>query len=211
MANRPPSTAFRDEAALSEVMQKVLTRVLGISATTINKHKSIFVPLTGSRGRYNLPESVQNYVAFVRGEDRSGAVQGERGRLYEAQRKKLELQNLETAAELVRHSDASGVVAEFSSAMRAGLTALPGRCASRLAGISKPAQCRAVLNEEVQDLLSSIEQIVTEGLAAFLQASAGNGVSAANSQADAEPDAGSMGGRKQNPTRRKRRAGSVAK
>ena len=90
-----PDIAFRDSDALNEVFQKVVARVLGISGPTINKHKEIFVPLKGARGRYNLPESVQNYVAFVRGEDRRGAVQGERGRLYEAQRAKLELQNIQ--------------------------------------------------------------------------------------------------------------------
>ncbi len=188
--NRKAATAFRDEAALSEVYQKVVSKVLGISATTINKHKHIFVPLAGARGRYNLPSAVQNYVAFVRGEDKIGAVQGERGRLYEAQRKKLELQNLETARNLIRGSDASGVVSEFSSAIRAGLTALPGRCASKLAGMSKPAECRAVLSGEVEDLLSDIEQVVTERLAALLEAGALNGAVELDSKADAGSHAG---------------------
>ncbi len=185
-----PVIAFRDSGALSEVFQKVVVKVLGISATTIQKHKDIFVPLTGARGRYNLPESVQNYIAFVRGEDRAGAVQGERGRLYEAQRAKLELQNRETAGELVRYSDASGLVSEFASGIRAGLIALPGRCASQLAGISKPAECRAILNAEIESLLQSAERIVAERLALLGEGRADNG----SGGVDLETDAGSNAG-----------------
>lgn len=184
------NSAFRDEGLLTEVFQKVVAKVLGISATTIQKHKTIFVPLIGARGRYNLVESVQNYIAFVRGEDRAGAVQGERGRLYEAQRAKLELQNRETAGELVRYSDASALVSEFASGIRAGCTALPGRCATQLAGLSKPAECRAILNAEVESLLSSVEQIVADRLAVLGEGRANNGSGSVDIETDAEPDAG---------------------
>lgn len=182
------STSFKDDGALNDVLQKVVARVLGISGTTIGKHKSIFVPLVGPRGRYNLPESVQNYVAFARGEDRSGAVQGERGRLYEAQRKKLELQNEETARNLVRIDDASGIVSDFSSAMRAGLEALPGRCAAKLAGMSRPAECRAVLSGEVEDLLRAIEAVATEAFDGIGKTTSDNGTRGVDPQADAGPD-----------------------
>jgi phage terminase Nu1 subunit (DNA packaging protein) len=199
-----PDAVFRDEGLLNAVYQKVVARVLGISGTTIQKHKTIFIPLKGPRGRYNLPESVQNYVAFVRGEDRAGAVQGERGRLYEAQRAKLELQNRETAGELVRYSDASALISEFASGIRAGCTALPGRCASQLAGISKPAECRAILNAEVESLLSSVEQIVANRLAVLGEGRENNGDGGDDFETDAGPDAGRMGGREPNPSNRQR-------
>lgn len=211
MATEDKATKFMNrENELDDVGSAVVRKVLGISGATLAKYKQIFTPLPGPRGRYNLPIAVQNYLAFVKGDDRAGSVQAGRGRLYEQQTAKLELQNRVANGELVPIEHARGVVSAFSSALRAGLVALPGRIANQAAGMSKPGEVRALINGEVEELLRAIEGVASE-LSPDPEATAGNGTGVVDPKADPKPKPGPMGRRKQSATNRKRGAGKVAK
>lgn len=213
MATTEKSKVFRNENdELKQVQQKVLAEVLGITSATVNNHKDIFVRTPGTkRGQYDLPLSVQAYLKAKTGQD--GSVQGEthskRGRHIDQQTRKLEIENRVRVGELIERSDASAVVNDLASGVRAGLTALPGRLATLVAAKSRPAECRALIDAEVSELLGAIEAVLSTSFERGASSDTTSGTPDTETSTEEKPKR--VGGRKPRTTKGKRGTGKVAK
>ncbi len=74
----------------------------------------------------------------------------------------LRLQNDKVAGKLIPTADASAIFAEYASALRAGLSAMPGRLSSQLGGMSRPAAIGKLLQDEIDEFLTSAEAALTK-------------------------------------------------
>ena len=144
-----------DPQSLRAVSQKVLCELLSISTTTCNKLAREGVLKKHGRGCYDAIDSIQ---AFIQHQIASTEGQNERSNLVAQQTRKLLLQNLVADGELIPIDEASYVMTQYATALRAGLMSLPSRVAHHLSGISKPALIRAVLLKEIDEFLEACEE-----------------------------------------------------
>ena len=206
---------FSDTERLDFVSQTVVAKVLNISTQTITSltRKGIFTrhpDSTDKASRYNLPQTVKAYLEYSRGDGEKG-VQGSRSKLVLQQTKKLELQNRKAAGELVSVDEAKKVFSEFANTLRTGMFSLPGRLAAQLAGQSKPNIIRTIIHEEITDAFAESQRIIRAFKPDKPEAVGGNAAGIPDPKSAAKKKPGSMGKRKQNSTKRKRGAGTLAK
>lgn len=207
--------AFGDDDALHIVMQKVVSSVMGISAATINKRPDLFPKVPGQRGRHDLHACVQNYIAELRGEASTGTgagkATGERAKLYEQQRRKLELENQRFAGESMEVGAVYELINAASAPLRAGILALSGRLATQAAGMSSASEVRALIDGETTELLRDFQRFFTENFPGIDEANARGEGNGADNAPEAGPNGGKVGGRTSKARGRKRRTGTVAK
>jgi phage terminase Nu1 subunit (DNA packaging protein) len=146
---------------LPEVSGPTLARVLGIAERTVRELvKAGIVVRARRRGLYRLEESVCRYCERLRqtasqrgGEASLQAMREERIRLTREQADAQSLKNMQLRSELL---EAAAVEAEWSDVLRhvrAGVLAVPSRCAQRLPHLSVhdiselDAEVRAALTE----------------------------------------------------------------
>ena len=187
----------------SNVTTKFLAEVLGLAASVVSRlYQTRVIIQNGRRGRYDLRDAIPKYLQSIRssGTAEAGA------RLKITQREKLEIQNAKERGELVRVDDAAEVFRQACISWRAGASAIPRRMANGLT----PA-ARKALTDELASLFTEVEKPFSEYFGA-----------AWNSPAPTKPRTGRpgpaakkiprrMGGRKSNPTARKRGTRKVAK
>ena len=174
---------LKDPELLRDGTSKVLCALLGVSHPTVSglKREGVLTPLDGPRGHWDLIECVSAYVAHQR-ELTKGRSSREAKTVEET--RKLRLLNAETERRLIDIGDASALFAEYCSAVRAGVTALPGRLASQVSGMSNAAEIRSLIHAEVTELLDAAEEILGQ-VQADAQASDDSGGGAADSEAAA--------------------------
>ncbi len=154
---------FRDPEPLRQVSPKVVCAVLGVTSKTVREmaNKGIIKKLPGKQGVYDLTKIVPSYLEYKTGA-KKGKVESERAKLVRQQERKLRLQNDKVAGKLIPTADASAIFAEYASAFRAGLNAMPGRLSSQLGGMSRPAAIGKLLQEEIDEFLTSAEAALTK-------------------------------------------------
>ena len=199
---------FVEHQRLKDVSSGVLEAVLGITHPTVGalKERGAIVSLPGPRGHWDLQDCVQNYISYIK-EQRSGRTSREQKTAQET--RKLMLVNDTAEGKLVPVVDASRIFAEYSASVRAGITSLPGRLASQLAGKSKPAEIRALIHAEVSELLDAAEAIFGQ-LQAQPEATTDRGSGTSDPKATAKQNNGRVGRRKPDTSKGKRRTRKVA-
>ena len=142
------------DSPLRTVTRKEVLAVLGISDGMLaHLFKEGVFPneaKTGVRNRYDLPMLVQAFVKYhAEGQSRSDMAE-EKRLLVIAQRKRLELEEKERTGGLVPRDDAQKAFNETMVLVATQLDGLPGRVAGELAGITEPAEVRALLLDETR-------------------------------------------------------------
>ncbi len=186
-----------------------LAKLCGITVGTIAGlcKTGVMEALPGPLGHYDLPPNIQ---AFIRHRSTNKSNESGRHRKTEQETRKLTLLNDEREGQLVLIADASKLWAEYCAALRAGVTSLPGRLASQLAGMSQPAEIRGLIHGEVTELLDAAEAILGK-LSAKPQAEGTVSSGSADSKSTTKPNNGRVGRRKPSATKGQRRARKVAK
>ena len=200
---------IKDPEQVADVGTKVVSRVLGVTTPTVRNlaKQGVIEQIEGAKnGHWNLLQVVPAYVRWKL----HGRRENKRESLTYQQERKLRLANDEAEGKLIKVEHASAVFAEFASAIRAGVTALPGRVSSQIAGMSKPNDIRKLLNDEVDDLLRNAETQLGQLLTEREAASGGEGGDD-NPEADTAEKPRSVGRRKSSPAKGKRRTRKVAK
>jgi phage terminase Nu1 subunit (DNA packaging protein) len=139
-----------------------LGRAIGISEQAVSAYARQGVIVRTGRGQYNFLASICGYCAHLRSiatgkggnEAVAAAAAAERGRLAKAMADKVEQENAARAGRLV---DAGEVEREWSSVLRtvrAGMLAVPSRCAARLPHLSP--QDIGEIDAEVRQMLTEI-------------------------------------------------------
>ena len=148
-----------DPQSLRAVSQTVLCEILSISSTTCNKLEREGVLKKHGRGCYDAIDSLQS---FIQHQIKNAGNQNERSKLLAQQMRKLELQNEVAEGNLIPIDEASYLVAQYSTALRAALMSLPSRVAQQLSGMTKPASIRQVLSAEINEFLEACEEYFVE-------------------------------------------------
>lgn len=174
---------IKDPALLRDGNSKVLCALLGVSHATVSglKREGVLTQLDGPRGHWDLIESVAAYVLYQKEMSRG---RSSREAKTAEETRKLRLLNAETEGRLIDVGDASNLFAEYCAAVRAGVTALPGRLAAQIAGMSNSAEIRALIHDEITELLDAAETVLGE-VQANPQADADSGSGSADSEAAA--------------------------
>lgn len=196
-----------DPESLRDGKLDALQELIGISRTTLVKlsKDGVFRQLPGPRGHYNLGECIRAYLAYKT----AGGIESDRSKKTQQETRKLKLLNDERDGRLIRIEYASRLFSEFASAIRAGIAALPGRLSAELAGKKKASEIRAIIHDEVTELLAAAEKIFG-GLQAESETEGGSGSGNIDLEAAAESNAGRVGRRKPNSSSGKRGARQVA-
>lgn len=137
----------------------VIGRLLGLTIRRLQQlAKDGYIQPVG-HGRYNLVNSVQGYVRFLKEDARKPVRDSEHSLVAREQREKLRLENMRTRGELLERAWVGETDQLRAATFSAQLDGLPGRVANELAAISEPADVRAKLLDETR--------IVREAMAKF--------------------------------------------
>jgi hypothetical protein len=165
----------------------------------------------GRRGKYDLFDAVPKYIQSIRTSGTAEA--GERLKIQ--QERKLKIANDLAAGSLVKIDDAAEVFRQACITWRAGASALPRRLATELANISDAAKIRELLVHEIDELYGEFEKGIRERFGADAVTAIENPAPTKSRRkrvkASPKKTPGPMGGRKSNPTPRKRRTRKMAK
>jgi terminase small subunit / prophage DNA-packing protein len=146
------------------VTGRELARLLGVTPRTVTDLANRGIVVREGTNRYALAASVLRYCAHLRdlatgrgGEAAVASATAQRARLAKAQADLAETKNAALRRELV---PASGVEAEWSGILRtvrAGLLAVPSRCAARLGHLT--SHDVAEIDAEVRAVLTQIGEV----------------------------------------------------
>ena len=142
------------------VTAPILARWLGVSGKTVYELAKAGIVVKAGRGLYKLEESVTRYCEHVRrtasqrgGEASLEAMREERIRIAKEQADALALKNKAARGEMLEAATVeAGLASEYRS-VRAGMLAVPSRCAGRLPHLTPhdiaeiDAEVRAALTE----------------------------------------------------------------
>ena len=128
--------------------RKALLHLFEISETHFQKLKAAGVFTALDRGTYDLKEAIAGWLAYNCAGSVNTDLTEERRLLTIAQRRRLELELEERKRELVPLADVGQTFNATMVLIGAQLDGLAGRMAGELAGISDPAEVRALLFDE---------------------------------------------------------------
>jgi len=194
------------------VTTSFLAKVLGMTQphTSALFAKRVILQ-NGKRGRYDLTDAVPRYIQSIRTSGTAEA--GEKLKIQ--QERKLRLLNDSTAGDLVKIADAAEVFCAACITWRAGASAIPRRLATELSNTTDAAKIRELLANEIDELYGEFEKGIRErfGADAVSPVESPPPTSPRNKRAktSAKKNARPVGGRKPNPSRRKRGTRKVAK
>lgn len=192
----------------SNVSTAIMAQVIGSPAAYVSQlfSKRVIIQ-NGRRGKYDLFDAVPKYIQSIRTSGTAEA--GEK--LKVQQERKLRLQNDEVAGKLIRVDDAAEVFRTACIAWRSGASALPRRLATELSNQGDASVVRERLADEIAELYAEFEKPLREyygdAWGSDPPVKARKRVAKTSAKKKPRP----MGGRKQNPTRRKRGTRKVAK
>ena len=192
----------------SNVSGVFLASVLGLAVPYVSALFSKRVILqNGRRGKYNLTQAVPLYVQSLRTSGTAEA--GEKLKIQ--QERKLKIANDVASGELIKVAAAAEVFRASTLSWRAGASAMPRRLATELSNQGDASAVREILANEIDALFIEWEKPLREyfGDAWASLAPVKSGRDRPKTVAKKKP--GRVGGRKPNPTRRKRRTRKMAK
>lgn len=146
-----------------------LAGVLGLSARRVQQLIQDGILVTVSRGKLLLGDSIQRYITYITGGEKTQQEKSEEQRIelvksqaeaqYKASRAavaKLEAQELQ--GKMHRAEDVEAVTEDLVYTIRSGLNALPGRCAVDVAAASTPAEASEIIRKEVDKLMDELSR-----------------------------------------------------
>lgn len=148
----------------TEVSTTELARVLGITARRVQQMAQDGTLNLVRRGRFNLCESIQQYIKFLASEKESGSQDKERQIAETSFKKARAIVAMLEAQELQGKMHRSDDVAEFwddmGYAIRSVLLALPGRVAVDMAEATgaDPAVCADLIRKECVKGMEELRQ-----------------------------------------------------
>ena len=195
-------------AANSDVTTSYLAELLGITQPAASKlYQARTIVQNGKRGRYDLHDAIPRYIQSIRS---SGTAEAS-ARLKVAQREKLEIENRRVRRQTVAITDAAEVFRQACISWRAGASAIPRRLATELGNTKSAVACREILANEIGDLFTEVEKPFSEYFGESWNSPRAIEPRTNGAAKPAKKNARRLGGRKPNPSARKRRTRKVAK
>ena len=140
-----------------------LAMVLGVTARRVQQMAQDGTLQTISRGNFLLADNVQRYIIFISGHQLSAEE-----KKMEKARKSAEIKMKMAKADIAmleanelkgnmhRSADVAALTQDMVTAIRAQLTALPGRLSVEVAGSDDPEECSIIIRDAVREIMENL-------------------------------------------------------
>lgn len=193
----------RNDPDVSQVSSKMCAEILGMSRPFFLKCVRLnYIPPSNGKDKYDLKAVVQAWGKHLEFGRKPAQVFDAKRALLEEKHRQAKLENDTRERKLVKIDEVEDAFVEAMTIIAMRLDSLAGRMANELAGISDPAVIRQRLRNEI----IGIREAASQGLSNFV----GHPTRRRRTEASADSDPGSVGGREENPPSRKRRARPVS-
>jgi len=128
-----------------------LAKIIGVSPARISQLKADGIIATDSGAKFDVPKSVQAYIAFLETGALSPEIAAARSKLIEQQTRRLRLANDRTEKTLVSADDVQQVWMASMAIVIGALESIPGRLSATLAAETDTAKIHAHLKSEIRD------------------------------------------------------------
>lgn len=147
----------------TEASTTELAVVLGITARRVQQMAQDGTIVAVKRGRFNLAESVQRYIAFISSKDKDISQQDKARQDAEVSIKKAKaviavMEAQELQGKMHRSEDVESMTEDLIYAIRGMLVALPGRLAVDTAAAETPAEVSEIIRKEVYKIMSELSE-----------------------------------------------------
>lgn len=140
-----------------------LAEILGLSDRRIRQLEQEGVISKISRGKFDLPQAVQQYIAWIKTQAAAKSeeeldLRKEKTLLTRATRQKVELELQIMRGELHRSEDVRRVMHDMLGAFRARCLSIPSKAAPRIQGQTDLAVIQDVIKKEVYEALAELSE-----------------------------------------------------
>lgn len=147
----------------TEASTTELAMILGITARRVQQMAQDGTIIAVKRGRFNLVESVQRYIAFISSKDKDISQQDKARQDAEVSIKKAKaviavMEAQELQGKMHRSEDVESMTEDLIYAIRGMLVALPGRLAVDTAAAETPAEVSEIIRKEVYKIMSELSE-----------------------------------------------------
>lgn len=147
----------------TEVGTTELASILGITARRVQQMAQDGTIVAVKRGRFNLAESVQRYIAFISSKDKDISQQDKARQDAEVSIKKAKaviavMEAQELQGKMHRSEDVESMTEDLIYAIRGMLVALPGRLAVDTAAAETPAEVSEIIRKEIYKIMSELSE-----------------------------------------------------
>lgn len=147
----------------TEASTTELAMILGITARRVQQMAQDGTIVAVKRGRFNLAESVQRYIAFISSKDKDISQQDKARQDAEVSIKKAKaviavMEAQELQGKMHRSEDVESMTEDLIYAIRGMLVALPGRLAVDTAAAETPAEVSEIIRKEVYKIMSELSE-----------------------------------------------------
>lgn len=147
----------------TEASTTELAMILGITARRVQQMAQDGTIIAVKRGRFNLAESVQRYIAFISSKDKDISQQDKARQDAEVSIKKAKaviavMEAQELQGKMHRSEDVESMTEDLIYAIRGMLVSLPGRLAVDTAAAETPAEVSEIIRKEVYKIMSELSE-----------------------------------------------------
>lgn len=147
----------------TEASTTELAMILGITARRVQQMAQDGTIIAVKRGRFNLAESVQRYIAFISSKDKDISQQDKARQDAEVSIKKAKaviavMEAQELQGKMHRSEDVESMTEDLIYAIRGMLVALPGRLAVDTAAAETPAEVSEIIRKEIYKIMSELSE-----------------------------------------------------
>lgn len=215
------NTLAREEhVQITEINQSELASLLGLSRARVSQicdEPECPINKSGIKGkgvRINLPKFIKWWLSrhlkkelaqVKNNSGEGGSKEEEEKRLIVARSRKLELETRILQGKLVPIEDVQMLLGEVANNYAAGLESLPGRLSNSIGGMTDPAEIKEKVFSEVR----RVRNYTAQKLNGFRPSGTSGEEHGEDGGRAVTKDSGSVGGRKKNPAKGKRRTRTV--
>lgn len=147
----------------TEASTTELAMILGITARRVQQMAQDGTIVAVKRGRFNLAESVQRYIAFISSKDKDISQQDKARQDAEVSIKKAKaviavMEAQELQGKMHRSEDVESMTEDLIYTIRGMLVSLPGRLAVDTAAAETPAEVSEIIRKEVYKIMSELSE-----------------------------------------------------
>lgn len=147
----------------TEVKTTELAAILGITARRVQQLTQDGTFVTVKRGKFNLAESVQRYLAFTALRNKApddiekDKLEAE-AKLKQHKAEMAELELEEIKGKMHRSEDVAALTEDLIYAMRGMLVSLPGRLSVDVAAVQTPAEASKIIRDEIYKVMNELSE-----------------------------------------------------
>lgn len=147
----------------TEAKTTELASVLGITARRVQQLAQDGTFVAVKRGKFNLAESVQRYIAFLSVRNKApddiekDKLEAE-ARLKQSKAEMAELELDELKGRMHRSEDVAAMTEDLIFAIRGMLVSLPGRLSVDAAAATSPAEVSKIIRDEIYKVMNELSE-----------------------------------------------------